>query len=72
MPSAAAAFTISLWGTWIITPTPSPVSPEASLPARCSSFSTIFRALSTVAWDGAPFRFTTAPMPQASCSAAGS
>ena len=43
-PSAAAAFTISLWGTWIIRPTPSPVSPAASLPARCSSFSTIFRA----------------------------
>ena len=29
-------------------PTPSPVSPAASLPARCSNCSTIFNALLTV------------------------
>ena len=49
-------------------PTPSPVLPSASLPALCSRFSTIFNAFSTVAWDFSPLIFTTAPIPQLSCS----
>ena len=49
-------------------PTPSPVLPSASLPALCSRFSTIFNAFSTVAWDFSPLMFTTAPIPQLSCS----
>ena len=65
------AFTINLWGTWSSRPTPSPVSPAASFPARCSSFSTIFSAPSTVSWDFRPLMSTTAPMPQASCSKRG-
>ena len=52
-------------------PTPSPTSPVASFPARCSRFSTIFSAFSTVERDFTPLMFTPAPMPQLSCSSCG-
>ena len=52
-------------------PTPSPVLPSASLPALCSRFSTIFSASATVSWLFAPLMFTTAPIPQLSCSNSG-
>ena len=53
-------------------PTPSPVFPSASFPALCSRVSTIFRALSTTLRSVSPFIFTTAPIPQFSCSNRGS
>ena len=56
---------------WISIPTPSPVSPEASLPARCWSFSTIDNASLTILCDCSPLMLTTAPIPQASCSNSG-
>ena len=71
MPASAAALTKKAWGIWVRMPTPSPVSPWASLPARCSSFSTIFRASSTVRRLARPCMSTTAPMPQESCSNSG-
>ena len=52
--------------------TPSPVLPSASLPARCSSRSTMLKVSSTVWWLLRPLMSTTAPMPQASCSNCGS
>ena len=51
----------------VIMPTPSPVVPSASLPVRCSSFSTILSASSTARCVFCPLILTTAPMPQASC-----
>lgn len=47
------------------------VFPSASLPARCSRFSTILRALATVSCVFFPFILTTAPIPQLSCSNSG-
>ena len=38
------AFLKNLWEIWRRIPTPSPVLPSASLPARCSRCSTIFNA----------------------------
>ena len=54
-------------GICVIMPTPSPVVPSASLPVRCSSFSTILSASSTARCVFCPLILTTAPMPQASC-----
>ena len=68
MPAAAAAFTKNLWLTCNRMPTPSPVFPSASLPARCSRCSTICSASSSVRWLLRPLISTTAPMPQLSCS----
>ncbi len=70
-PASSAALAKKRWESCTRMPTPSPVSPSASLPARCSSFSTIFSASSTVRWLGRPCMSTTAPMPQASCSNSG-
>lgn len=66
--AAAAAFTKNLWLTCNRMPTPSPVFPSASLPARCSRCSTICSASSSVRWLLRPLISTTAPMPQLSCS----
>ena len=68
IPKGFVTFTINLWGTWVRIPTPSPVSPSASLPALCSKFSTIFKAFSTVPWLFFPLISTHAPIPQLSCS----
>ena len=57
-----------LWEICRRIPTPSPVFPSASFPARCSRFSTIFRAFSTVVWLLIPLLLMTAPIPQLSCS----
>ena len=67
-PSFFASFIKKLYGICTSIPTPSPVLPSASLPARCSSFSTIVRAFSTTYRDCSPLMFTTAPIPQLSCS----
>lgn len=66
-PTSLAAATKKGWRICRRIPTPSPVWPEASFPARCSRCSTISRASSTVWREGRPHRSTTAPMPQASC-----
>lgn len=66
-PTSLAAATKKGWQICRRIPTPSPVWPEASFPARCSRCSTISRASSTVWREGRPHRSTTAPMPQASC-----
>ena len=70
--AALQALLKNLWEIWSMIPTPSPVSPAASLPARCSNVSTIFNALSTVWWFLTPLIFTQAPIPQLSCSKLGS
>ena len=72
MPSGFTAFEKNLCDTCSRIPTPSPVFPSASLPARCFRFSTIFNACSTVPWLLRPLTSTTAPIPQLSCSNAGS
>ncbi len=67
-PNGFTAFWKNLWEICSIMPTPSPVFPSASFPARCSKFSTILSAFSTVWCDRTPFILTTAPIPQLSCS----
>ena len=61
----------NLWEICRRIPTPSPVLPSASFPARCSRFSTMHSARSTVWWLLIPLLFTTAPIPQLSCSNVG-
>ena len=70
-PSSAAAFWKNLSLICVKIPTPSPVLPSASLPARCSRCSTICSASSMVLWLLRPLISTTAPMPQLSCSNCG-
>ena len=70
-PSFLQTFLKNLWEIWRRIPTPSPVFPSASLPARCSRFSTILRAFATVSCVFFPFILTTAPIPQLSCSNSG-
>ena len=70
-PSFLQAFLKNLWEIWRRIPTPSPVLPSASLPARCSRCSTIFNAFATVSWVFLPLMLTTAPIPQLSCSNSG-
>lgn len=72
MFSSSATLEKNLWLICSRMPTPSPVLPSASLPARCSSRSTMDSASSTVWWLLRPLMSTTAPMPQASCSNCGS
>ena len=72
MPSSAAAFWKNVSLICVRMPTPSPVLPSASLPARCSRCSTICSASSMVLWLLRPLISTTAPMPQLSCSKRGS
>ena len=67
-PRSFVTFFINLWGICVRIPTPSPVSPSASFPARCSRFSTILSAFSTMARLFLPLIFTQAPIPQLSCS----
>jgi len=61
-PSFLQAFLKNLWEIWRRIPTPSPVLPSASLPARCSRCSTIFNAFATVSWVFLPLILTTAPV----------
>ena len=68
IPSWEQIFLKNRWEIWSRMPTPSPVLPSASFPARCSRFSTILRAFSTVLWLFMPLLFTMAPIPQLSCS----
>ena len=72
MFSSSAALEKNLWLICSRMPTPSPVRPSASLPARCSRCSTMVSASLTVWWLLRPWMSTTAPMPQASCSNRGS
>ena len=72
MFSSSATLEKNLWLICSRMPTPSPVLPSASLPARCSSRSTMDSASSTVWWLLRPLMSTTAPIPQASCSNCGS
>ena len=67
-PSFLQAFLKNLWEICRRIPTPSPVFPSASLPARCSRCSTILRAFATVSCVFFPLMLTTAPIPQLSCS----
>ena len=61
----------NLWGICVRIPTPSPVFPSASLPARCSRFSTMERASLTSLCEGLPSTSMIAPIPQLSCSNCG-
>ena len=72
MLRSSATLEKNLWLICSRMPTPSPVLPSASFPARCSSRSTMHKASSTVWWLLRPLMSTTAPMPQASCSNCGS
>ena len=72
MFSSSATLEKNLWLICSRMPTPSPVLPSASLPARCSRCSTMVSASLTVWWLLRPWISTTAPMPQASCSNLGS
>ena len=69
---SSATLEKNLWLICNMMPTPSPVLPSASLPARCSRRSTMESASLTVWWLLRPLISTTAPMPQASCSNWGS
>ena len=44
IPSSEQTFLKNLCGIWVKIPTPSPVFPSASFPARCSRCSTMVRA----------------------------
>ena len=55
-------------GRSIRMPAPSPVSGSAPIAPRCSRFSRISMAWSTMVWLGSPLRLATTPTPQASCS----
>ena len=68
IPASLQAFTKNLWLICNKIPTPSPVLPSASLPARCSRFSTMLNASDTVLCVFLPFISTIAPIPQLSCS----
>ena len=70
-PSSFVTLLKKRWEIWSKIPTPSPVFPSASFPARCSNVSTMVSACSTVAWVLIPLIFTTAPIPQLSCSNSG-
>ena len=72
IPVSPAVFLKKSWQIWSKIPTPSPVFPEASFPALCSSFSTIESARSTTFRLLIPSMLTTAPIPQLSCSKEGS
>ena len=53
-------------------PAPSPVSGSHPQAPRCARFCRICRPFSTMSCEGSPLMLTTKPMPQASCSLAGS
>ncbi len=53
-------------------PAPSPVFDSLPVAPRWARLSRMVSACSTIAWEGTPLIFTTKPVPQASCSYAGS
>ena len=60
------------WGTLTITPAPSPVLPSASTAPRGQTALSAAMASSTTSRRGLPSMAHTKPVPQASCSEAGS
>ena len=72
IPSFSATLLKNLWEICKRIPTPSPVFPSPSFPARCSRLATISNAFFTVLCVFFPLILTIAPIPQLSCSNRGS
>ena len=72
IPSVSRSRSNSAWGICVSTPAPSPVCSSEPLAPRWLRFSSTVRASSNISYDFLPPICATKPMPQASCSNAGS